>query len=608
METTVPRNTIPALLEARVSLSPDAAAHWSRDYNGQWQPTSWQEYWEAANRLALGLQKLGCKEHQTIGIMAGTSQKWEYLHMAILISGAVVVGIDPHDSAANISEIADRSNLAGLIVQDLALLEKFPETVTKNLIFVVTITGAVPDETTSIFPTFDELSESVSKRLNGSVIKAQSDDPATIVFTSGTTGAPKGVLYTQEQVVLACSSILNTFDDITPDSSLICWLPLSNLFQRIVNICAISSGASTYFIENPRDLIPQLTVINPDLLIGVPRFFEKVHEGIAAEIRKKPFLVQKVIDWAISVGDKYAFAHRMMKEPGFSNRICHRIADFLILKRMRSFVGKKLKFFVSGSAPMPVWLLEWFHALGIVVLEAYGTTENIIPIAMNRPHSFKFGTVGTTLPGNEVVIAEDGELLVKGKGVFLGYHRDDTQMSPLLANGYLATGDYAEIDKDGFITLKGRKSEIFKTSTGNRIAPVGIESCLRKIAYVENAVVFGAGRKFPIALVSIAIDALPNQACEVGQDSPENAPRLRPDCLDSIRKAIEEELTSLPPHQRPAGIVITTNSFTIAGGELTANLKLRRKNVEQKYQIYLERMYREMEKSQRTSALFIYCV
>ncbi|MDD2336993.1 MAG: AMP-binding protein, partial [Geobacteraceae bacterium] len=490
----------------------------------------------------------------------------------------------------------------------LALLEKFPETVTKNLIFIVTITWAVPDETTSMFSTFDELSDSVSKRLDDSVIKAQSIDPATIVFTSGTTGAPKGVLYTHEQVVLACSSILNTFDDINIDSNLVCWLPLSNLFQRIVNICAISSGASTYFIENPRDLIPQLTVINPHLLIGVPRFFEKVHEGITAEIRKKTFLVRKVIDWAISVGADNACALRMMQELGFLKRICYRVADFLILNRIRSIVGKKLKFFVSGSAPMPIWLLEWFHAIGIVVLEAYGTTENIIPIAMNRPHSFKFGTVGTTLPGNEVVIAEDGELLVKGKGVFHGYHQEETQNSPLLTNGYLATGDYAEIERDGFITLKGRKSEIFKTSTGHRIAPVGIESCLRRIAYVENAVVFGAGRKFPIALVSIAIDALPRYFQAVEPLSGKDGPKLHPNFLDSIRTDLEEELAPLPQHQRPAGIVITTDPFTIAGGELTANLKLRRKNVEQKYQVYLERMYREMEKSGRNSELFIDCV
>lgn len=601
-------NTIPSLLESRARLTPDAVAHWTRDNDGNWQPTTWQEYWACANRLALGLQELGVKEQQTIGIMAGTSQKWEYLHMALLISGAVVVGIDPHDSVANIGEIASRSNLSGLIVQDPSLLDKFPETVTKNFNFVVTITGAIPEEATGTFSTFNELSGSANKDVSGSGIMVQSNDPATIVFTSGTTGTPKGVLYTQEQVVLACSSILNAFDDITPDSSLVCWLPLSNLFQRIVNICAISSGASTYFIENPRELIPQLAGIHPQLLIGVPRFFEKVHEGITAEIQKKPLLVRKAIDWALSVGAENACAQRLMKEPGFSTRICHRLADFLILSRTRSFVGKKLKFFVSGSAPMPVWLLEWFHAIGIVVLEAYGITENIIPIAMNRPHCFKFGTVGMTLPGNDVVLAEDGELLVKGKGVFRGYHRDDTQKSPLLANGYLATGDYAEIDTDGFITLKGRKSEIFKTSTGQRIAPTGVESCLRRIAYVENAAVFGAGRKFPLAVLSISTDALPRYFQGGEPLSGKDGPKFHPDFLVSLRKNLEEEVASLPSQQRPAGILITMDPFTIAGGELTANLKLRRKNVEQKYQKQIERMYQKMEKSDRTAELFIDCL
>lgn len=601
-------NTIPSLLESRASLTPDDVAHWTRDNDGHWQPTTWQEYWACANRLALGLQELGVKEQQTIGIMAGTSQKWEYLHMALLISGAVVVGIDPHDSAANIGEIAIRADLSGLIVQDPSLLEKFPEALQKDLNFIITVTESAAEDAAGNFSTYEKLYGNEGAGLNGSILKAQSSDPATIVFTSGTTGTPKGVLYTHEQVVLACSSILQAFDDITTESNLVCWLPLSNLFQRIVNICAMQGGASTYFIENPRELIPQLAVINPQLLIGVPRFFEKVHEGISAEVQKKPFLLRTAIACAMTVGADHAGALRRGKDPGFLSKISYRVADSLILRRMRSIVGTHLKYFVSGSAPMPVWLLEWFHAIGIVVLEAYGTTENIIPIAMNRPHSFKFGTVGTTLPGNDVILADDGELLVQGKGLFHGYHRDDSLSSPLLANGYLATGDYAEIDSDGCITLKGRKSEVFKTSTGQRIAPAGIESCLRRIAYVENAVVFGAGRKVPVALISVAKNALPGQAREDGHASEEKAARLRPDCLDSLRKDIAKELALLPGHQRPAGIVITTDPFTIAGGELTANLKLRRKNVEQKYQIHLERIYREMEKPQRTSDIFVVCV
>jgi long-chain acyl-CoA synthetase len=257
---------------------------------------------------------------------------------------------------------------------------------------------------------------------------------------------------------------------------------------------------------------------------------------------------------------------------------------------------------------MPVWLLEWFHAIGIVVLEAYGITENIIPVAMNRPHSFKFGTVGTALPGNDVVIAGDGELLVKGKGVFHGYHREETRSAPLSADGYLATGDYAEIDTDGFITLKGRKSEVFKTSTGHRIAPSGIESCIRRIPYVEHAVVFGAGRKCPMALVSVSIDFLKLHAPGGGHNSREKATRLLPDVLDSIRADVQREVASLPPHQRPSGILVTTEPFTIEGGELTANLKLRRKNVEHKYQGHIERVYGELEKSKDTSELFIDCL
>jgi long-chain acyl-CoA synthetase len=257
---------------------------------------------------------------------------------------------------------------------------------------------------------------------------------------------------------------------------------------------------------------------------------------------------------------------------------------------------------------MPRWLLEWYHALGIVILEAYGISENIVPVSMNSPHVFRFGTVGRPLAGNDIVIAEDGELLVKGTGVCSGYYRDESGVTPLTANGYLATGDYAEEDDDGFISLTGRKSEIFKTSTGRRIAPVGIESVLLKVPYVEHAVVFGAQRKFLIGILVVSDELLSKQAGRGEGAALDGNPSLSAPPCETIKSDLTKELASLPHYQRPAGILVTPHPFTVQGSELTSNLKVRRKVIEQKYAADIERLYEALDESSGTGEIVVWAL
>jgi long-chain acyl-CoA synthetase len=591
--------TIPGLLAVRVEKSPEAVAHWTMDAAGKWTPTTWREYWGNAARLAAGLQELGLEECMKVGIMAHTSQIWEFMQMAVLMSGGVVVGIDPHDRSENIHQIASCSHLAGMIVEGPDLLSKMTEEVRRKLNFVVSLSGAVTGQGGGKTSTLQDLygNGSIKEQDVRDAVDRLAACPATIIFTSGTTGAPKGIMYTHEQVILACTSILEAFDDIKAESNLVCWLPLSNLFQRMVNLCGISRGAATYFVENPREVVKHLPSINPHVFIGVPRFFEKLRQGIIDGVKQKPTWVQSTIELGIKIGDKRARALREQKTPDLPTRICHGIVEPLLLKRLRGILGENLKYMVSGSAPMPQWLLEWFHALGVVILEAYGISENIIPIAANRLSQFKFGSVGKTLSGNEVVIAEDGELLVKGKGVFSGYYGDDSKQEALLSDGYLATGDYAKVDEKGFLSLVGRKSDIFKTSTGRRIAPVAIENCLLKIPYVESAVVFGAGKKFLIAILSVSLPALRESCSEYSPAISEEKFDIPEELYERIRMDVLRETAPLPQYQRPVGLLLTPEAFTVDAGELTSNLKVRRKNIELKYREYIDKMYALLEES-----------
>lgn len=591
--------TIPGLMEYRVQRTPEAVAHWTLDNMGRWQPTTWVEYQRAVSCLAAGLQDIGLFPGQHIGIMAPTSQIWEYLQMAILMSGGVIIGIDPHDLDENVNEIANRAGLVGLVVQNSSCLKKISTQLRRNLKFIISIDGTALDNEIEHFVLLNDLQKAKKQDCAASANKSNGSDPATIVFTSGTTGTPKGIMYTHKQVSLACGSILEVFNDIKEGSNLVCWLPLSNLFQRMLNFCAIVMGGSTYFIENPREVVKYLPSANPHVFIGVPRFFEKLYSGIMDKVTQKPLWVQMLIEWALRVGDAYAGCLCRKKRPGFLTRISHAILDLLVLKRLRQIMGSNLKYMISGSAPMSRWLLERFQAMGILILEAYGISENIIPIAANRPDVVKFGTVGKPLPGNEITLLGDGELMVRGPGVFSGYYNDESKKDSLTSDGWLATGDYAEIDNEGFITLTGRKSEIFKTSTGRQVAPVGIEDRICRISYIEHAVVFGAGKKFLVALVSVSCSLLFTRAKELNLTFGENEETIPSALYDMIKQDVIREVAPLPKYQRPVGLLLTSHPFSVNGGELTGNLKLRRKNIEKKFKPWISELYANIEKAQQ---------
>jgi long-chain acyl-CoA synthetase len=267
------------------------------------------------------------------------------------------------------------------------------------------------------------------------------------------------------------------------------------------------------------------------------------------------------------------------------DRLAAALAERLVLRRIRSVMGTRLRYLISGSAPMPVWLLERLQALGFLVLEAYGMSESIVPVAANRPHRYKLGTVGQALPASEVRVAADGELLLRGPGVFAGYLGEPDSTGRLDAEGFLASGDYASIDSEGFITLLGRKSDLFKTSTGRRIAPAIIESHLRQIDYVEHAVVFGADWPFLIAVMAVSEAALCSRFGNRAMSDDAQA------IASGVRADIAAAVADLAGYQRPAGVVLTTRPFSVEAGHITPNLKVRRTAVESAFRDSLDELH-----------------
>jgi len=570
--------TVPAMLQRRTQLSGGAPAQWDLSARETWKATSWLEYRDAAIRIASNLRELGFSPGDRVGIMAPSSRDWDLVQMGVLTARGVIVGLDPHDREDNLNAVVQRCDLAGLVLHDLTWLSRFGKDVRSRLRFVISLQ---PTQEHGVV-LLDHLLYGGSCETGSGLPDAQPDDPATIIFTSGTTGAPKGIQYTHRQICLAVRSILEVFPDISADSRLVCWLPLSNLFQRIINICAMGWGAQTYYLEDPQLIMRHIRHIEPNLFIGVPRFYEKLYAGVMTNIDQAPAWQQWLTALALRIGGHYANVIRSGRAPGLTESARYRLADWLVLRHLRGVMGARLRYMVSGSAPLPGWLLERLQAMGLLVLEAYGLSENLIPVAANRPDAYRFGTVGRVMRGNELRFAEDGELWVRGPGVFSGYYGEEGETGLFDADGYLATGDYASIDADGFITLTGRKSEIFKTSTGRRIAPAGIESILRQVSYIEQAAVFGAGRPFLVAVLTV------NKEISRGGEMAQPGWKALCDC---IRRDVASSLASLAAYQHPAGVVITNQPFSIERGELTPNLKLRRASIEAAYHGFVEELY-----------------
>ena len=575
--------TVPDRLLERAARSPEATAY-RRRVADRWIPETWGSLVTKVRSVSGHLIRMGIRPGDRVIVMLPTCIEWEICHLAILAAGAAVVGLDSHETADNIRHVMRTIQPRALIVANDAqrsLLVRSAET--PPLFCVVRAAEEAAD-----CVAFDTLiSQPVPTPDNWPLV--QPDDIATIVFTSGSTGLPKGIPYSHAQICLACDAIIERFPTIGEGARLACWLPLSNLFQRIINLCGMIRGGESYFVEHPTEIIEHLPTIQPTLFIGVPRFFEKVHAGIQVRLASQPAVVQAAMRWARGIGAEYRKHQRDGSRPGVLLRTLFRIADMLLLRRLRAIMGSNLEFMISGSAPLPVWLMEDFHAIGWLVLEAYGTSENVVPIAINSPTAFRFGSVGRPLPQNELRLAPDGELLVRGPGVFGGYLGDIGSEQALDADGFLHTGDYARLDEEGYLWLAGRKSEVFKTSTGRRIAPVPIENRLKQISCVDHAIVFGQERPFPVALVCV---------------TPESSDSTT-DRLPIISDALANALAALPDRDRPAGVLLTRTSFTIPGGELTSNLKLRRRIIEAKYQTNIDALYSELAARQDKSHLLV---
>ncbi|WP_301100642.1 AarF/UbiB family protein [Propionivibrio sp.] len=576
--------TLPERLQRRAERSPELPAFWGLESRKRGEAAqTYGQVWAQVQTLALALRAQGLEHGERVGFLAAVDPAWELLHLAVLLAGGVVVGLDLHDAPERVRIAARQSDIRAWVVQNATIVEDWSSLFSDDTLFIILLTDhPVTKPRGKIIPLHHLLNDSVADLSKLSWPRA--NDLATIIFTSGTTGEAKGIPYTHRQLTHAVRAIARAYRDLPEGFQSLCWLPLSNLFQRMVNLCAIERGAVINFIAHPSQLLESLPIVQPELLIGVPRFYEKLEAGIRTALAAKPWAVRALFRCSQSVGAAYRTCQQRGNPLRFLFWPLYWVLDVIVLKAVRRQFGGRLRYLVSGAAPLNPKTMEFFWGIGLLTLEAYGTSENAIPIAMNRPHVFSFGTTGRPLLPNEVEIGPNQEVLVKGPSLFAGYWKQERDAA-LFQGAYYRTGDEGQWERGGFLKLLGRRSDFIKTSTGRRLAPSPIEQHFKELPFVDQAVIFGHQRKGPALLVTVDMKALDNTT----------SGELTTPLQQQIIKALQGQASGLTPLSQPLGILVFNRAFSVLKGEMTANLKLRRRVIEENYRVVLDALYQESE-------------
>lgn len=583
----------------------DGIAMLSRLPEGGWREHRRDEVTGRIRRISLGLLELGIERGDRVAIMGHTSMDWAMADWAILMAGAVVVTIYPTLPPDQIEFILRDSGARALFAGDRELLGKFMEVRER----VPEVSAAVLFEPSEVdLPGMEVLSlDALEGRGESAVQRArtwESDarktvpaDLATLIYTSGTTGSPKGVMLTHANLhanTYQCMACL----PIGPSDRILSWLPLSHAFERTAgHFLMWAAGAQIAYTEGVDFVARDMGEVQPTIMTGVPRLFEKFYDAVVEAVeaggpaKKAGFRLAK---W---FGDLHAEKRLAGEEPGFLLTTAFRLSDRIVFSKLRERTGGKIRFFVSGAAPLSAEIARFFYSGDLVILEGYGLTESSPVTNVNPPEDIRFGTVGPPIPGTRIRIAEDGEILMNGPQIMKGYFGDpDATRGAIDADGWLHSGDIGHLDDDGYLTITDRKKNLIVTAAGKNIAPQPIEERIARSPFVDQVVILGDKRKFPIMLVVPSFQAyrvaLPGKVIkETDRHQYRDSRTLR----ELLESDIAPRIAGLARYERPKRTLIVTDTFSVANGMLTPTLKIKRREIAARYADLIDQLYAEAE-------------
>ena len=536
-----------------------------------------------------------------VGIISNNSPKWAMADYGIICSGCVTVSIYPTLTPEQTEYIINDSELKILFLENEDQLEKINEIWAKcpSLSLAVMMNESFDQETEKIvkYSSFLDMGMDFSKKNKNSFDNAcksiKEDDLLTLIYTSGTTGTPKGVMLTHKNLV---SNIKATIEmqQFNNNETFLSFLPLSHVFERMTgHFSGFSIGARTYYAESIEKVADNMGEAKPTVVISVPRLYEKIHAKIINGLKSAPSIKKKLFFWALNIGKKVSLLIRSGQKVPFLLKIKHGIANKLIYSKVRDRFGGNLKYFVSGGAPLSEKLAEFFHSLGILIVEGYGLTETSPVLTCNSASAFKFGTVGKPLNNVTIKIANDGEIIAKAPSVMVGYYRkEDKTKEAIDSDGWFHTGDIGEIDEQGFLKITDRKKSLIVTSGGKNIAPAPIENAICNSIYVEQAVVIGDKRNFVSALIVPNFDAIKVFLTENSIScSSSEAIIDHEKVLKLFDSEIKNSMAGFAKFETVKKYKLLPNLWTIEKGEITPSLKVVRKVVESNYQSVIDSMY-----------------
>ncbi len=567
---------------------------------GKYVPVSTDEFSRRVRYFSLGLRDLGLNPGDKLIILSENRPEWVMTDLANLCLGGVTVPIYTSLVPEQIKYIIHNSDAKVVLYSDAFLGSKV-EAVKSELTKVthyITLETQAPEGVI----TYDQVMKRGEKiqaedpgLFDRIASKVKPDDVASIIYTSGTTGLPKGVMLSHGNFVSNVISATQVIE-FTHQDTVLSFLPLSHSFERMVTFCYLYKGCSIAYAESIDTVGENLLEVRPQIMVSVPRVFEKIYAKVMDNVLSSPPLKRKIFFWATKVGRKYG-QKTLKGDPvprflRFKRRIAHRLVFSKIIEK----TGGKVKFFVSGAAPLSKDIAELFYAMGLVVLEGYGLTESSPVISVNRLEKIKFGTVGPPIPAVDVKIAEDGEILARGPNIMKGYYKMEEETNEVLKEGWLYTGDIGYLDEDGFLVITDRKKDIIVTAGGKNVAPQPIENLLKTNAYISNAMVIGDKRKFMSALIVPNFEKLEEYA-KFNNISYQDRKSLVEN--DQIIRFLEAEIERTTPHlasyEKIKKVALLDREFEVEKGEITPTLKVKRNTIEEKYKDVINALYGEAE-------------
>ncbi|MZD52683.1 AMP-binding protein [Streptomyces sp. SID5606] len=606
--------SVAGLFLERVAATPDAEAYRhpvppaSGEGPDEWKSLTWSQAAERVYAIAAGLIELGVQPQQRVALASSTRLEWILADLGIMCAGAATTTVYPQTNADESAYILSDSESRVLIAEDAAQLAKAREKRAElpELTHVVVIDAAGADTSEDWILTLDELERSGAARLEADpqlvakrVGALTKDQLATLIYTSGTTGKPKGVRLPHDCWSYMAKAIAAT-GLVGADDVQYLWLPLAHVFGKVLTSGQIEVGHVTAVDGRVDKIIENLPVVQPTYMAAVPRIFEKVYNGVAAKARAGGGAKYKIFQWAAGVAREYAkVTQDNFKRTGTASapaglRTKHAVADKLVYAKIREAFGGRLRACVSGSAALAPEIGYFFAGAGIHILEGYGLTESSAASFVNPGEAYRTGTVGKPLPGTEVRIADDGEILLRGPGIMEGYHKLPEKTAEVLeADGWFHTGDIGELSADGYLRITDRKKDLIKTSGGKYIAPAEVEGQFKAVCpYVSNILVHGADRNFCTALISLDEIAITEWAKENGLEGKPYAEIVAaPVTVEMVDGYVKQLNEGLQRWQTIKKFRLLPRDLDVEHGEITPSLKLKRPVVEREYKHLIEEMY-----------------